>query len=74
MSQGCQGGFVGLFWNGTWHIFKRGIRIYVKGRLRKLWKEHDIWHFTMHDSVEFINIIFKNQDPLGEVSSTFLNA
>lgn len=47
---------------------------YVKETLRKLWKEHDIWHFTMYDSVEFINIIFKNQHPLGEVSSTFLNA
>lgn len=47
---------------------------YVKETLRKLWKEHDIWRFTMYDSVEFINIIFKNQDPLGEVSSTFLNA
>ena len=65
---------MGLFWNGTWHIFKQGIRIYVKERLRKLWEEHDIWHFTMYDSVEFIDIIFKNQDPLGEVSSTFLNA
>ena len=31
---------------------------YVKETLRKLWKEHDIWHFTMYDSVEFINIIF----------------
>lgn len=47
---------------------------YVKETLRKLWKKHDMWHFTMYDSVEFINIIFKNQDPLGEVSSTFLNA
>ena len=23
-----------LFWNGTWHSFKRGIRIYAKERLR----------------------------------------
>ena len=58
---------MGLFWNGTWHIFKRGIRL-------NICKEHDTWHFTMYDSVEFIIIIFKNQDPLGEVSSTFLDA
>lgn len=66
---------MGLFWNGTWHSFKQGIRIIICKRetqIKKLWKEHDIWHFTMYDSVEFINIIFKNQDPLREVSSTFL--